>query len=120
MRKHKSTPYERIVQSFLLVFCILVTYYLVGCAAHLYFKRNYNHRTATIHTAQTIDSPYTPSPALSNLFAVIVSTNLVRVPCTCGYCRPSEGIAVPEHVNALGYDTVLQVSTNYLPIVRKL
>ena len=53
------------------------------------------------------------------LYAQLISTNLVRIPCTCGYCRPSEGIAVPEHVNALGYDTVLQVSTNYLPIVRK-
>ena len=66
-----------------------------------------------------IESAITNGTSDISLYAQLVSTNLVRKPCTCGYCRPSEGIAVPEHVNALGYDTVLQVSTNYLPIVRK-
>ena len=52
-----------------------------------------------------------------HLAAMLVSTNLVHRPCPCGFCRPSEGISVPEHINALGYDTVMQVSTNYLPVV---
>lgn len=50
-------------------------------------------------------------------FAEIVSTNLVHVPCTCGYCRPSEGIAVPEHINQIGYDLKVVVSTSYYPVV---
>lgn len=66
-----------------------------------------------------IESALTNGTSDISLYAQLVSTNLVRIPCSCGYCRPSEGIAVPEHVNALGFDTILQVSTNYLPIVRK-
>ena len=52
-----------------------------------------------------------------SLYAQLVSTNLVRIPCTCGYCRPSEGIAVPEHINQIGYDLKVQVSTSYYPVV---
>ena len=53
-----------------------------------------------------------------NLAAVLVTTNLVSVPCNCGYCRPSEGIRVPEHIGVVGYDLKVVVSTQYLPIVR--
>lgn len=52
-----------------------------------------------------------------NLSAVLIQTNLYHRPCPCGFCRPSEGIAVPEHINAIGYDLVYKVSTNYLPLV---
>lgn len=58
-----------------------------------------------------------PIHGTEHLAAMLVSTNLVHRPCPCGFCRPSEGISVPEHINALGYDIVMQVSTNYLPIV---
>ena len=34
----------------------------------------------------------------SNLYTEIISTNLVSVPCPCGYCKPDLGIAVPEHL----------------------
>lgn len=53
-----------------------------------------------------------------NLFAVLVTTNLVSQPCACGFCDPVRGIRVPEHVNQIGYDLKLQVSTNYLPVVQ--
>ena len=52
-----------------------------------------------------------------NLSAVLIQTNLCYRPCPCGFCRPSEGIAVPEHINTIGYDLVYKVSTNYLPLV---
>ena len=54
---------------------------------------------------------------LHPLYAQLVSTNLVRIPCTCGYCRPSEGIAVPEHINQIGYDLKVEISTSYYPVV---
>ena len=54
---------------------------------------------------------------LHPLYAQLVSTNLVRKPCTCGYCRPFEGIAVPEHLNQIGYDLKVEVSTSYYPVV---
>ena len=64
---------------------------------------------------------FTHSPALQAQrplpYAVLISTNLVRQNCSCGFCDPSRGIAVPEHINQLGYDLRLQVSTNYLPVV---
>lgn len=50
--------------------------------------------------------------------AMLITTNLVHRLCPCGFCRPSEGIAVPEHINALGFDTFVEVSTNFLPIVK--
>jgi len=52
---------------------------------------------------------------MTNLVAILVVTNLVRVSCPCGYCHHS--IVVPEHVNRLGYDLRLVVTTNYLPVV---
>lgn len=52
------------------------------------------------------------------LAAMLITTNLIHRPCPCGFCRPSEGIAVPEHINALGFDTFVEVSTNFLPIVK--
>lgn len=54
---------------------------------------------------------------LHPLYAQFISTNLVSVPCSCGYCRPSEGIVVPEHIGAIGYDLKVVVSTSYYPIV---
>ena len=63
------------------------------------------------------------STAISNyhetLFAELVTTNLVSVPCNCGHCRPSEGIVIPEHIGVVGYDLKVVVSTQYLPIVRR-
>lgn len=53
----------------------------------------------------------------SNLYAEIISTNLVSVPCPCGFCKPDQGIAVPEHINQIGYDLKVVVSTSYYPIV---
>ena len=53
----------------------------------------------------------------SNLYTEIISTNLVSVPCPCGFCKPDQGIAVPEHINQIGYDLKVVVSTSYYPIV---
>lgn len=53
----------------------------------------------------------------TSLYAQLISTNLVRIPCTCGYCRPSEGIVVPEHLNQIGYDLKVEISTSYYPVV---
>lgn len=53
----------------------------------------------------------------NNLYAVHVSTNLVSVPCRCGYCDPSRGIRVPEHINQIGYDLKVVVSTSYYQVV---
>ena len=58
-----------------------------------------------------------PDHLLAHSYAVLVSTNLVSQPCTCGFCRPEQGIRVPEHINQVGYDLRIEVSTNYLPIV---
>ena len=51
------------------------------------------------------------------LLAEIVSTNLVSVPCKCGFCRPNEGIRVPEHINQIGYDLEYQITTSRYPVV---
>ena len=56
-------------------------------------------------------------PPQPTLYALLVTTNLVSQPCTCGFCDPSRGTRVPEHINQIGYDLRLQVSTNFLPIV---
>ena len=53
----------------------------------------------------------------NNLYAVHVSTNLVSTPCNCGYCDPSSGIRVPEHINQIGYDLKVVVSTSFYPVV---
>ena len=61
------------------------------------------------------------SPTLTTdtrLVAMLVTTNLVSVPCQCGFCRPEEGIAVLEHINRIGYDLKLEINTNYLPVVK--
>lgn len=70
----------------------------------------------TIFSHATI-SAVSSAPQSKRLYAQVISTNLVHVPCPCGFCRPSEGIAVPEHINQLGFDTKLVVSTSYYPIV---
>ena len=60
------------------------------------------------------------SPDISNyhehLFAILVTTNLVSIPCKCGYC--TESARVPEHIGKVGCDHDLLVSTQYLPIVK--
>ena len=53
----------------------------------------------------------------TNLYTEIISTNLVSVPCPCGYCKPDQGIAVPEHINQIGFDLKVVVSTSYYPVV---
>ena len=58
-----------------------------------------------------------PDFLLSHSYAVLVSTNLVPQNCSCGVCDPSRNIAVPEHINSIGHDLRIEVSTNYLPIV---
>ena len=50
-------------------------------------------------------------------YAVLISTNLVSQNCSCGFCNPSQGTAVPEHINRIGYDLRIEVTTNYLPVV---
>ena len=62
--------------------------------------------------AWTNATPNTPS-----LFAVLVTTNLVSQPCPCGFCNPARGLRVPEHINQIGYDLRIEISTNYLPII---
>ena len=53
----------------------------------------------------------------TGLCAVLVTTNMVSVPCNCGFCRPEDGIRVPEHINRLGYDLELRIETNYLHVI---
>ena len=47
------------------------------------------------------DSPFlqTETSLSKTLAAMLISTNLVHRPCSCGFCRPSKGIVVPEHVS---------------------
>ena len=52
-----------------------------------------------------------------SLYAVLVSTNLVPQPCSCGFCDPSKGVRVPEHTGVVGCDLRIQVSTNLLPVI---
>ena len=52
-----------------------------------------------------------------NLYAVHVSTNLVSVPCKCGFCDTARGVRVREHINQIGYDLKYEVSTSYYPVV---
>ena len=52
---------------------------------------------------------------MTNLVAILIVTNLVRIACTCGYCHGN--IVVPEHVNSIGHDLKYVVSTNYLPVI---
>lgn len=54
---------------------------------------------------------------MTNLVAILIVTNLVRVACPCGWC--TNGVVIPEHVNRIGYDLRYEVTTNYLPIVQK-
>lgn len=54
-----------------------------------------------------------------NLYAMVVETRLEPCRCECGYCDPERGIAVPEHVNRVGYDLKEVTVTNYWPVVRK-
>ena len=58
-----------------------------------------------------------PDHLLAHSYAVLVSTNLVPQNCSCGFCDPSRGIAVPEHINSIGHDLRIEVSTNYLPVL---
>ena len=60
---------------------------------------------------------YLTSNSNDYLLVEVVTTNLVSVPCKCGYCRPEEGIRVPEHINQLGYDLELRIETNYLHVI---
>ena len=60
-----------------------------------------------------------PDYLLSHSYAVLVSTNLVPQNCPCGFCDPSRNTAVPEHINSIGHDLRLEVSTNYLPVIYK-
>ena len=64
------------------------------------------------------DSIFVSSKSISgNIYAVHVSTNLVSVPCKCGFCDPERGVRVPEHINQIGYDLKYEVSTSYYPVV---
>ena len=49
--------------------------------------------------------------------AILITTNLTRRPCPCGFCDPSRSIAVPEHINSLGHDLIYSVSTQFLPVI---
>lgn len=56
---------------------------------------------------------------MTNLVAILIMTNVVRVACPCGWCNDRLGIAIPEHINRIGYDLKEVVTTNYLPVVIK-
>ena len=58
------------------------------------------------------------------LVAVLITTNLVSHPCAggvqgekCQFCRPEQGMRVPEHINQIGYDMDWVVRTQYLPVI---
>lgn len=56
-------------------------------------------------------------PRAKHLYAVLITTNIVSQPCNCGFCDNAHGIRVPEHINSIGHDLRIEVSTNYLPVV---
>ena len=63
---------------------------------------------------------------VTDYVAVLITTNVVYVPCMggtpdgkCKWCRPEEGMRVPEHMNKIDYDLKIVVSTNYLPVILK-
>lgn len=96
------------------IIVIAIGLFILGLVASLrdYIPNSYRFGLySKICTHQTVDA----SQALP--YAVLISTNLVPQNCPCGFCDPSRGIAVPEHINQLGYDLRIEVSTNYLPIV---
>ena len=85
----------------------VVLFFLVGGIIQLVRQQTRLYNNATDY----------PDHLLAHSFAVLVSTNLVPQNCSCGFCDPSRGIAVPEHIGVIGYDLRIEVSTNYLPIV---
>lgn len=54
---------------------------------------------------------------MTNLWCMIIATNIVRQACHCGFCEGN--IVVPEHINRIGYDLRVEVVTNYYPIVTR-
>ena len=52
MRKHKSTPSERIVQAFLITLLAVIAYHIAGCTAHLYFQKTYPTHNSPIPTKE--------------------------------------------------------------------
>lgn len=100
--RNRNTSHSENVQKAFLIFCAMaIAYFIAGCTANLYFNNAYPIRL----------------PPTSAQYAEVVTTNLVRVPCACGFCRPAEGIVVPEHINQIGYDLKVVVSTSYCPVV---
>ncbi|MBO6031987.1 MAG: hypothetical protein J6Q22_11140 [Prevotella sp.] len=105
----------------------LCTLGMVCCMAFLAFAHSTLKKAKTAHTFREQDSAIQNQvhysikaeilKQLSTLKTQIVSTNLVRIPCTCGVCKPDQGIVVPEHVNSIGHDLKVEVSTSYYPIV---
>lgn len=59
---------------------------------------------------------HNPTTTLPTTYAaVLVSTNILSHPCPCGFCK--DGVVIPEHINQIGYDLYISITTNYLPIV---
>jgi hypothetical protein len=52
MRKHKSTPSERIVQAFLVTLLAVIAYHIAGCTALLYYQRAYPSHNSPIPTEE--------------------------------------------------------------------
>ena len=50
-------------------------------------------------------------------YALLITTNLTRRPCPCGFCDPSRSVAVPEHINSIGHDLTYSVTTQFLPVI---
>ena len=75
------------------------------------FALTAKHKTHVKYVPQAQQFP------IDEVAAVYITTNLVNQECTCGWCDASRGIAIPEHMNRIGYDLRIEVVTNYLPIV---
>lgn len=73
----------------------------------------------TVHVVLGVERQTPPADGGDGSVAVLVSTNIVPQACKCGFCRPEEGICVPEHIGSVGHDLRVEVTTNYLPIVTR-
>ena len=90
---------ESLTISLILLFC---------CMA---FALCVKHKTTVRYVPQIQQFP------IEEVAAILVTTNVIPQDCPCGFCDPSQGITVPEHINRIGYDLRIEIVTNYLHIV---
>lgn len=100
----------------LLLTCLGV---LAMCLCTMSFLAVSNYFLLRHNRANAASTTLVEKAAPTTQYAMLVTTNLVSVPCQCGFCHPEQGIVVPEHMNRIGYDMAVQVSTNYLPVIIK-